>query len=68
MKEHSVPCEWCSAKVGEPCRDNHDNALNNLVHRPRLFQYNWENGLPTPLAWRPTSHKPNETNGEKKNE
>jgi hypothetical protein len=45
MREWSVPCEWCDAKIGEPCRDNHDVALNKMIHRPRAFLWDRENGL-----------------------
>ncbi len=45
MREWSVPCEWCDAKIGEPCKNEDGKSYIKLVHRPRAFQWDKEHGL-----------------------
>lgn len=46
MKEWEVICDWCSAKEGEPCRDNHGVVLpDGVIHIPRGRLYDEKRGL-----------------------
>jgi hypothetical protein len=39
MVEWEVPCEWCDAKEGQPCKDNHGLEYSNYIHIPRARLY-----------------------------
>jgi hypothetical protein len=49
MKEWEVPCEWCGAKIGEPCVNNINGYTTEtyftIIHIPRARLYDQKHDL-----------------------